>query len=71
MIETQRVLVIDDEKINLKIIGDILRNDVNVTLAKSGAQGIRKAIELKPDLILLDILMPDMDGFETHGGFKS
>ncbi|WP_191600408.1 diguanylate cyclase domain-containing protein [Marinomonas algicola] len=65
MIETQRVLVIDDEKINLKIIGDILRNDVNVTLAKSGAQGIRKAIEVKPDLILLDILMPDMDGFET------
>ncbi|MCZ2720780.1 diguanylate cyclase [Marinomonas sp. 15G1-11] len=65
MTETQRVLVIDDEKINLKIISDILRGDVDVTLAKSGSQGIRKAIELKPDLILLDVLMPDMDGFET------
>lgn len=65
MTEVQRVLVIDDEKINLKIISGILRDEVDVVLAKSGEQGIRKAIEYQPDLILLDVLMPEMDGFET------
>lgn len=65
MTAVQSVLVIDDEKINLKIISDILSDEVSVMLAKSGEQGIRKAIEYKPDLILLDVLMPEMDGFET------
>ncbi|WP_421850595.1 GGDEF domain-containing response regulator [Marinomonas sp.] len=65
MTEVQSVLVIDDEKINLKIISDILSDEVSIMLAKSGEQGIRKAIEYKPDLILLDVLMPEMDGFET------
>ncbi|MDB4837263.1 diguanylate cyclase [Marinomonas sp.] len=61
----QKVLVIDDDKINLKIMSDILNDDVKVMVAKSGEQGIRKAIDYQPDLILLDVLMPDMDGFET------
>lgn len=65
MAAKQSVLVIDDEKINLKIIGDILNDDVCIMMAKSGEQGIRKAIEYQPDLILLDVLMPEMDGFET------
>ncbi|UTV98177.1 diguanylate cyclase [Marinomonas rhizomae] len=65
MTEVQRVLVIDDEKINLKIISDMLSDDVIVMLAKSGEQGVRKAIEYQPDLILLDVMMPEMDGFET------
>ncbi|PJE55044.1 diguanylate cyclase [Marinomonas polaris] len=65
MTEVQSVLVIDDEKINLKIISDILSDEVSIMLAKSGEQGIRKAIEYKPDLILLDVVMPEMDGFET------
>ncbi|RBP85800.1 diguanylate cyclase [Marinomonas rhizomae] len=65
MTEEQSVLVIDDEKINLKIISDMLNDEVVVMLAKSGEQGIRKAMEYKPDLILLDVVMPEMDGFET------
>jgi diguanylate cyclase (GGDEF)-like protein len=65
MTEEQSILVIDDEKINLKIISDMLNDDVVVMLAKSGEQGIRKAMEYKPDLILLDVVMPEMDGFET------
>jgi diguanylate cyclase (GGDEF)-like protein len=65
MTEEQSILVIDDEKINLKIISDMLNDDVVVMLAKSGGQGIRKAIEYQPDLILLDVVMPEMDGFET------
>jgi diguanylate cyclase (GGDEF)-like protein len=66
----QQVLIIDDQKTNLKILGDILRQDVDVTLAQSGEQGLRKAIEYQPDLILLDVLMPDIDGFELIKSLK-
>ncbi|SBS39963.1 Phytochrome-like protein cph2 [Marinomonas spartinae] len=59
------VLVIDDEMINLQIISDILCDEVDIIMAKSGEQGVRKALEFSPDLILLDVIMPDMDGFET------
>ncbi|MBJ7556652.1 diguanylate cyclase [Marinomonas spartinae] len=59
------VLVIDDEVINLQIISDILCDEVDIIMAKSGEQGVRKALEFSPDLILLDVIMPDMDGFET------
>ncbi|SBS26098.1 Phytochrome-like protein cph2 [Marinomonas spartinae] len=59
------VLVIDDEMINLQIISDILCDEVDIIMAKSGEQGVRKALEFSPDLILLDVIMPDMDGFDT------
>ncbi len=61
----QRVLVVDDEKINLKVISDILRSEVEVVLAKNARQGIRKALDYKPDLILMDVVMSDMNGFSA------
>ncbi len=63
--DKQRVLAVDDEKSNLKVLSELLQNDANISLAKDGAQALRKAIELQPDLILLDIMMPDMSGFEV------
>lgn len=65
MSERQRILIIDDETDNLRILSDILRDQADIILAKSGQQGIRKAAELKPDLILLDVVMQGMDGFEV------
>jgi len=61
----QRVLIIDDQKSNLKILSDILRDEVELVLAQDGEQGIRKAAEYAPDLILLDVVMPGIDGFEV------
>ncbi|MBU1436896.1 MAG: diguanylate cyclase [Gammaproteobacteria bacterium] len=61
----QRVLIIDDQKSNLKILSDILRDEVELILAQDGEQGIRKAIQYTPDLILLDVVMPGIDGFEV------
>ena len=61
----QRVLVIDDEKPNLKILSDILRNEVDAILAKGGEQGFDKAVRFRPDLILLDVVMPGLDGFQV------
>lgn len=60
------ILVIDDNRTNLMVIKALLkRTKVQVTLAESGAAGIEKLKEKKFDLVLLDHLMPGMDGIET------
>ncbi|MDH2432313.1 diguanylate cyclase [Pokkaliibacter sp. MBI-7] len=64
-INHQTVLIVDDEKSNLKILSDLLRDDVRVILAKSGEQAIAKAEQYRPDLVLLDIVMPKMNGFDV------
>ncbi|MCL2231484.1 MAG: response regulator [Treponema sp.] len=64
------LLIIDDEKVNLKILTHILGPEYTVYTATNGASGINIATECKPDLILLDILMPDMDGYQTLAEIK-
>jgi len=59
-----RVLVVDDEKTNLTVLNHILSPDYTVFTAKSGSIGLRRAVDDKLDLILLDIIMPDINGFE-------
>ncbi|MDR1248928.1 MAG: response regulator [Treponema sp.] len=60
-----KILVVDDNLSSLKQIGAQLGEQYEVSLAKSGALALRVCMAEKPDLILLDIEMPDMDGFET------
>lgn len=69
--ERQTILVIDDEKANLKILSELFKSQVNIILAKNGTQGIEKIIKFKPDLILLDIIMPGMSGFEVIKQLKN
>ncbi|NQZ82976.1 MAG: response regulator [Colwellia sp.] len=64
-INNSSVLLVDDEKANLKVLSNLLRGDVNIKLATNGAEAINKAEKYLPDLILLDVVMPEMDGFET------
>ena len=60
------VLVVDDTKENLMVIGQLLRPHYHVRVANSGAQALRVAdSEPRPDLILLDVMMPDMDGYQV------
>ncbi len=59
------VLVIDDNQTNLSFLGETLRNNFQVLLAKNGRQGLALAQEYRPDLILLDVTMPEWDGYET------
>ena len=59
------ILIIDDTPMVLRALGDMLRNEYNILIAKSGDQGILSAKKNKPSLILLDIMMPGMSGFET------
>ena len=62
-----RVLIIDDEEDIRKIASLSLSKvgKMTVTVADSGAAGIVKAVEEKPDVILLDMMMPEMDGPAT------
>ncbi|SDG60572.1 response regulator transcription factor [Propionivibrio dicarboxylicus] len=57
------VLLIDDELVNIKILSDVLKDDYVVIFASGGEEGVRRASESMPDIILLDIMMPDMDGY--------
>lgn len=66
-----RILVIDDTVINLTLMEGILGNDYQVTTASSGEQGIACLSAAPYDLILLDIMMPTMDGFETLKRLRS
>ncbi|MFA6448104.1 MAG: response regulator [bacterium] len=59
------MLIIDDDKVVLKLVEDIFADSFHVITANNGYIGIEKAKEWRPDLILLDIIMPDLDGFST------
>lgn len=60
------VVVVDDDVANLKMAGHLLsKNNIRVTALKSGQALLDHIKDKKPDLILLDILMPEMNGFET------
>lgn len=61
----QTVLVVDDEKQNRDLLAELLREDCRVLLAKNGEQALERARDLQPDLILLDVLMPGMDGYQV------
>jgi putative two-component system response regulator len=61
----KQILVVDDNLSILKQISVFLADDYEVSLAKSGALALEICMREKPDLILLDVEMPDMDGFEV------
>ncbi|MDR2590899.1 MAG: diguanylate cyclase [Oscillospiraceae bacterium] len=65
------VLTTDDEKSNLDILAGILSPYYNILVAKSGARTLELAKEKKPDLILLDVMMPEMTGFEVITALKA
>jgi putative two-component system response regulator len=67
----KRILVVDDNLAILKQISAQLSDDYEVLLAKSGSLALQICTREKPDLILLDVEMPDMDGFEVISRIKS
>lgn len=60
-----RILIVDDEKMNLKVLTDLLKGEYSLVLAKNGEQALKLAFENPPDLILLDVIMPEMGGYEV------
>ena len=67
-----RILVVDDISKNLQVVGTMLRNEgYHVMPATSGAQALERVKAQPPDLILLDLMMPDMDGLEVCRRLKA
>jgi signal transduction histidine kinase len=65
--ETQAtILIVDDDPTNAEILSEYLRKSAfNTVLSRNGAHALKQCVQLQPDLILLDIMMPGIDGFET------
>lgn len=62
----EKILIIDDDVDTLRLVGLMLqRQGYQITAASNGEQGLAKAFDERPDLILLDVMMPDMDGYEV------
>jgi two-component system sensor histidine kinase/response regulator len=66
-----KILIVDDTPTNLSILEEILEDDYFIYAAQSGTQALSIAEEFMPDLILLDVNMPGLDGFETCHKLKS
>ena len=69
--EQQKILVVDDERLNINVLVDLLKPDYKMMAAKNGEQALKAArVANPPDLILLDIMMPEMDGYEVIAQLK-
>lgn len=66
-----RVLVVDDQAINIRVAFEALRGDHEVFMATSGEQGLQVFRDARPDLVLLDVVMPGMDGHEVCSQIKA
>jgi len=60
-----RILIVDDHPVNIAILKKILHNDYHLDTATSGEETLDKVPAYQPALILLDIMMPGIDGYET------
>ena len=67
----QRLLLVDDEPTNLQLLRQVLQADYRLLFATDGARALQLAKEQHPDLILLDIMMPGMDGYAVCQTLKS
>ena len=62
----QQILIIDDAPANIGVlVSQLADQDYQISVARSGEEGLRRATRINPDIILLDVLMPGIDGYET------
>lgn len=72
MKKEKTILIVDDSKLNIRVLSDILKKrEYRIALARSGKIALEFVEMKKPDLILLDIMMPEIDGFEVCARLKA
>ena len=69
--ERPTILVVDDTPANLSLLSHVLKGQYRIKVANSGVKALELATVAPPDLILLDIMMPEMDGFEVCRRLKA
>lgn len=65
------ILIVDDTPANLKLLSQVLKDDYRTRIATNGPKALELARDTRPDLILLDVKMPDMDGYEVCRRLKA
>lgn len=68
---SNRILIVDDKILNIEILVQILDKEFDISIATSGKQALELVSKMPPDLILLDIMMPEMNGFEVCNAIKA
>lgn len=66
-----RILIVDDETSNIQLMRQILKDKYSLSIATDGEKALQLSHSVKPDLILLDVMMPNMDGYEVCKRLKS
>ena len=66
-----KILVVDDQPINIRVIHGLFKSQFDVVMAMNGEQALSQAEQHRPDLIILDVMMPDMDGYEVCRRLKA
>jgi CheY-like chemotaxis protein len=59
------ILIVEDTELNIDLLTQLLEDDYNLLVAKDGAEGVSMAQQNNPDLILMDISLPVMDGYQA------
>ncbi|CAK0758257.1 two-component system, chemotaxis family, response regulator WspR [Azospirillaceae bacterium] len=67
----QKILLVDDIPSNIKVLSSILKHELDVFVATNGFDALDVALHERPDLVLLDVMMPDMDGYEVCRRLKA
>lgn len=67
----KKILAVDDNPDNTTIIEELFYEDYDLRTAATGEEALKIAIDFQPDLILLDIILPDMDGYEVCRRLKA
>ena len=72
MAKRETILIVDDERLNINVLKDLLSSHYHIMVAQNGQQALTRALSSNmPDLILLDIMMPEMDGYEVCRRLKA
>ena len=66
----KKILIVEDVEMNRDLLVQLLEDDYELAEATDGRQGLEMAVEVKPDLILLDMMLPEMDGYEVTRGVR-
>ena len=70
--ERQKVLIVDDEERNIKLLNAyLMTNQYEIVEASNGEEALRMVNDFNPDLVLLDAMMPGIDGFEVCKRLKT